>query len=224
VVTAVTSSLRITRRSALVTAGASALVVLVLGILVAQAWPPLLELDARIDTSVHSWALDNAWAVQAAEVLQTMGYFRFSVWVVAATTIVLLVARRPRLALALVLVAALAPTITNLIKPVVGRARPVWEQSLGAEATLSYPSGHATAGIAVYAACAVALSALVRSTRWRAALVTVGVAIGIAMGLSRLVIGVHWPSDVVGGWGVAVAVAGAASAALLLGRSAPRAQ
>lgn len=213
---------RVSRGTASLAAGISALVVLVLGILVAHAWQPLLELDARIDTTLHTWALDNAWVVRVSEVLQTMGYFSFSVWVVAATTVVLLVARRARLAAALVLVAAVAPTITNLIKPVVGRARPVWEQSLGDEVTPSYPSGHATAGIAVYAACAVALSALVGSSRWRTALATVGVTIGIAMGLSRLVIGVHWPSDVVGGWGVAVAVAGAGSAVLLLGRSAPR--
>jgi len=205
------------RRCAGWTAGISALVVLVLGILVAQAWQPLLELDARIDTAIHGWALDKDWAVRVSDVLQTMGYFSFSVWVVAATTVVLLIARRPRLALALVLVAAVAPLVTNLIKPVVGRARPVWEQALGEEATLSYPSGHATAGLAVYAACAIALAALVRSHRWRAVLVTAGLVVGIAMGLSRLVLGVHWPSDVVGGWGVALAVAGVVSAALLLG-------
>jgi undecaprenyl-diphosphatase len=211
----------VTRRSTAGVAVISALVVLVQGILVAQAWPPLLELDARIDSAIHSWALDNAWAVRAAGVLQTMGYFSFAVWVVAATTVVLLVARRPRAALALVLVAAIAPTVTNLIKPVVGRARPVWEQALGAEATLSYPSGHATTGIAVYAACAVALAALVRSARWRAVVITGGIVIGIAMGLSRLVIGVHWPSDVVGGWGVAIAVCGAVCSALLLRPAVP---
>ena len=208
---------QLTRRGALVAAGISATVVVVLGVLVADAWPPLLELDARIDTAVHGWALSNAWAVRPADVLQTMGYFSFSVWVVAATTVVLLVARRRRLASALVLVAAIAPLVTNLVKPVVGRARPVWEQSLGAEATLSYPSGHATAGIAVYAACAIALAALVRSARWRAVVVAAGITIGIAMGLSRLVLGVHWPSDVVGGWGVALAVGGAVAAVLLLG-------
>ena len=207
----------VTRRAAGLAALVSALVVLVLGILVARAWPPLVELDLRIDTAIHGWALDNAWAVRVSDVLQTIGYFRFSVWVVTAAVVVLLVARRPRLALALVLVAAVAPFITDLIKPVVGRARPVWEQPLGAEATLSYPSGHATAGIAVYAASAVALAALVRSARWRAVVISAGLAIGVAMGISRLVLGLHWPSDVVGGWCVALAVAGAVSAALLLG-------
>ena len=39
---------------------------------------------------------------------------------------------------------------------------------------------------------------------------------GVAMGLSRLVIGVHWPSDVLGGFCVALAVAGAVGALLVL--------
>jgi undecaprenyl-diphosphatase len=196
--------------------GVAALVVLGLAVLVVRAWPPLLESDVRIDVAIHAWALDNAWAVHASEALQTMGYFPFSFWVVAATTVVLLVGRRWPVAVALVLVAAVAPLVANLIKPVVGRSRPLWEQALGSEESLSYPSGHATAGIAVYAGCAVALTTLIRSHRWSVVVATAGIVFGIAMGLSRLVLGVHWPSDVVGGWGVALAVAGTVCANLVL--------
>jgi undecaprenyl-diphosphatase len=206
----------IDRRGGWAIGGVAALVVLGLAVLIVRAWPPLLESDVRIDVAIHAWALDNAWAVRAAEVLQTMGYFPFSFWVVTATTAVLLVGRRWRVAGALVLVAALAPLVANLIKPVVGRSRPLWEQTLGSEVSLSYPSGHATAGIAVYAGCAVALTTLMRSHRWSVVVATAGIAFGIAMGLSRLVLGVHWPSDVVGGWGVALAVAGTVCALLVL--------
>jgi len=190
-------------------------VVVVLAVLVELAWPPLLRFDESVDTAIHGWALRTPWAVRVALLLQTAGLLVVSAWVVLATAVVLLVARRWSWALTVVVVAVLAPWITSLIKPVVGRARPVWEQALGSEASLSYPSGHATAGIAVYAMCGLALAGLVRT---RTAAVTVAVvfgAFGVATGISRLVLGVHWPSDVVGGFGVATAVAAAVVALLV---------
>jgi undecaprenyl-diphosphatase len=194
----------------------AALVLVVLAVLVVRAWPPLVDTDLRIDTAIHSWALRNAWAVRASEVLQTLGSFRISFWVTTATTVLLLLARRWWQALTLVVLAALAPVITDWIKPVVGRARPVWEQSLGSEVTLSFPSGHATAGIAVYAAAGVALGSLLRNADLGALVALAGILLGVAIGLSRLVLGVHWPSDVVGGWCVALAVAGVAGALFVL--------
>ena len=210
------------RRGAWWVAGGAAVVVATLAVLIVRAWSPLLDLDVRIDTAIHAWALRTPWAVSASNGLQTMGNFRFAVWVVAATTVLLLLARRWWQALTLVLVAALAPLITDWIKPVVGRARPVWEQSLGTEPTLSYPSGHTTCGIAVYAAGGVAIGSLLRSPDLGAVVALVGILVGVAMGLSRLVLGVHWPSDVVGGFAVAFAVAAAVSALLVLPASSPR--
>jgi undecaprenyl-diphosphatase len=204
------------RRGGLIGGLLAAAVVLVLALLVVRAWPPLLRTDQAISTAIHSWALDNAWAVHTAEVLQTVGGFRVSFWVTVVTTLLLLIARRWWPALTLVVLAAVAPLITDWIKQVVGRARPVWEQNLGSEVTLSYPSGHATAGIAVYAAAGVALASLLRDASLGAVAATAGILLGVAIGLSRLVLGVHWPSDVVGGWCVALAVAGVASALFVL--------
>ncbi len=203
-------------------AATASLVVLVLAVLIVRAWPPLLEADQRVDSAIHTWALSNAWAIDASDVLQTMGSFRVSFWVAAATTVALLVFRRWWQALALVVIAALAPLITDGLKPIVGRARPVWEQSLGSEVTLSFPSGHATAGIAVYAAAGVALGSLLRNASLGAIVALAGILLGIAIGLSRLVLGVHWPSDVLGGWCVALAVAGAAGALFVLPPAPPR--
>jgi len=208
-----------TRRVGWVGAGAAASVVLVLAVLIVRGWPPLLRFDESMDDTIHSWTLVTPWAVRGSEILQAAGSFAACVLVVAATTILLVLAHRWRAALALVAVASLAPFVTSLLEPVVGRARPVWEHSLGSEATLSYPSGHATAGIAVYAACGVALASLMRSRAWG-----LGVALafgafgafGVAMGLSRLVLGVHWSSDVLGGFCVALTVAGTAGALLVL--------
>ena len=209
----------ITRRGGAWGALAAALVVAGLAVLIIRSWAPLLDLDRSIDAAVHDWALRTPWAVDVSRVLETIGRFRFAMWVVVATTAVLLLARRWWTALTLVVLAAVAPLVTDLLKPLVGRTRPVWDVTLGSETTLSFPSGHATAGIAVYAACAVALGSLLRSPTWGAVVALIGILLGIAIGLSRLVLGVHWPSDVVGGWAVALAVAGAAGALFVLPRS-----
>lgn len=194
----------------------AALVVVGLGLLVKNAWPPLVSFDRTVDEAVHTWALHNPWAVDVSRVLETMGRFWVCFWVTLATTAVLLILRRWWQALTLVLLALLAPWVANLLKPVFARPRPVWTHPLGSEVSFAYPSGHACAGIAVYAACAVAIGSLLRSRNWGAIVATAGILLGLAIGLSRLVLGVHWPSDVVGGWAVALAFAGILGALLVL--------
>lgn len=209
------------RRTGVVVAVVSAALVVVLGLAVARAWAPLLRFDAAIEDAVHPWAVATPWAVEVSRFLASAGSLGVAFWVATATVVLLLVLRRWRAALALALVAAFAPLITDQIKVVVGRARPVWEDPLAFEATYSYPSGHATAGIAVYAACGVALGALVRDRRWAWVVAGAFVAFGVAIGLSRVVLGVHWPSDVVGGWCVALALGAALAAVLVLPVRAP---
>jgi len=187
---------------------ASAAVVVLLGLAIDAAWSPLIRLDAAIEDAVHPWAVRTPWAVDASRFLETIGRFRVSFWVAAVTVVVLLVLRRWRLAAGVALLAALAPLVTDWIKVVVGRARPVWEDPLGAEPTFSYPSGHATGGLAVYAGCGLALALVLRSPRWAWAVAVVSTVLGLSIGVSRVVLGLHWPSDVVGGWCVALAVAG----------------
>jgi undecaprenyl-diphosphatase len=206
---------RARRSVSLGTALAASAVVVLLALLVMADAAPLVDLDLSIDSALHDWALGAPWSVSLARFLERIGRVGVSFWVVLAVTIVLLLRRRWRTAAALVTTAILAPIVTDQIKPLVDRARPVWDVPLSGEQTLSYPSGHATAGIAVYLACGLALASLITYRRGRAVVITVFAVVGISIGLSRPVLGVHWPSDVVGGWAVAVAV-GAAAVALWL--------
>ena len=206
----------LTRRGAWWGALAAAAVVALLAVLVLARWGPLLRFDLRVDTAIHAWALQHAWAVDVSRVLEAIGRFRVAVWVVVATVILLLVARRWWQAATLVVVASLAPLLTTVLKVLVARERPVWAVPLGTADTFSFPSGHATTGIAVYAACGVALGSLLRNASWGAVVAAAFLLLGVAIGLSRLVLGVHWPSDVLAGWCVALAVAGAAGALLVL--------
>lgn len=85
----------------------------------------------------------------------------------------------------------------NLTKSVVGRARPHFDQLTGFSGS-SFPSGHAVASAACFAAFALVIGRR-RSRRVRAVLA--GLAIGLATGIActRVMLGVHWLTDVLAG-------------------------
>jgi membrane-associated phospholipid phosphatase len=87
--------------------------------------------------------------------------------------------------------------VANVIKSIVGRARPHFDQLTGFSGT-SFPSGHAVAAAACFAAFALVIARR-RSLRVRAVLA--GFAVGLAVGIAwtRVMLGVHWLTDVLAG-------------------------
>jgi undecaprenyl-diphosphatase len=182
----------------------------------------LTEVDRALEGPVHRWALQTPWAVQASDVLAVVGGLGVSTAATVVAVLVLLLARRPWIALNLALIAALAPFLTDRLKDAVERPRPQWAVALAEPPPgdpWSFPSGHATAGIAVWLAVGVALASLLRSETAQAWLVLPFAVLGIAIGLSRIVLGLHWPSDVLAGFALAAAVAALASALFVLPRA-----
>jgi len=107
----------------------------------------------------------------------------------------LLIAIAPALALGLAGVAA------SVAKTAVGRARPPISLRLITETEPSFPSGHATDSAALYMALALVLAVFVlHRPIARLAVVAAAGAVTALVGASRLVLGVHWPTDVLAGW------------------------
>lgn len=104
---------------------------------------------------------------------------------------------RGRLAAGLLLVILVGRGLTEAQKYWIARARPDLEPHLVLVKTWSFPSGHATSSMIFYLTVALALSA---GTRWHRLAAAAAVLLALLIGTSRVMLGVHWPSDVIGGW------------------------
>lgn len=182
---------------------------------------------ATFDYTVADWA--HAHESPALTSLMLVATFLGSVWVLVPLGLVALgwatraACRRAAgggsaSAGSAAIVAALtgAWILFSLLKALFHRARPELFR-LATAGGFSYPSGHSTSSVAFYLVAAyvigTALGEKAGAPRRRAALVAIGAALALVIGFSRIYLGVHWASDVLGGW-----LAGGAWAALCLAR------
>jgi len=103
---------------------------------------------------------------------------------------------RGRFALGLLLVILVGRGVSEVEKYWIARARPTLEPHLVVVKTSSFPSGHATSSMIFYLTLALSLV----PAPWRRLAAASAVLLSLLVGISRVMLGVHWPSDVVGGW------------------------
>ncbi|MGQ4273056.1 phosphatase PAP2 family protein [Terrihabitans sp. B22-R8] len=112
----------------------------------------------------------------------------------------LLLARKTGTAL-LVLAAVSGGTIlNNVLKYFFGRPRPDLVAHIVDTQTTSFPSGHAMISAATYLTLAALIARVQSRSIFRIYIVGVAVFITLLIGVSRVYLGVHWPSDVLAGW------------------------
>ena len=161
-------------------------------------------LDERVNAFV---------AAHRAAALTTFfsGYTGLGRWLVltAATAAVLAAlvrhARR-REAAFLVITMTMSPLLNLTLKQVFERARPPAESAVLSLSSYAFPSGHAMSS----ATFALALAVIAWPTRWRWPAAALAATFALLMGLSRVYLGVHWLTDVLAAWVLAVAVVAAA--------------
>lgn len=144
------------------------------------------------------------WVTSIAKALTALGSWE-AIAIATVATAVWLGARRAWAELVVLVLGTIAILWgTDLIKEAVARPRPA--DGLVAAPGFSYPSGHASHAV-VYTWIAVTIAIRVRPGMSRGtALVVAGLLLTAAIGISRVYLGVHWMSDVSGGWAYGTAV------------------
>lgn len=170
-----------------------------LALLVINDVQALATADLTVATAIFDAAHQAPALVDFAAVCQRVGSSNVTTPVVITVVVALLIARRPGWAGWLAASAIGGLIISESFKHLVHRERPVWADPFFAEKGYSFPSGHTLSGITAWVA--IGLVALYLLPRRAGAIVGwIVIVFGVLMGPSRLMYGVHWPSDVLAGW------------------------
>jgi undecaprenyl-diphosphatase len=140
------------------------------------------------------------WVMEAVRDVTALGGFTV-LTLVSVTAVTLLLIRR-RWAQAAVFSGAVifAQVLAEVTKRIVDRPRPAVVAHLDLVYSSSFPSGHALMSPVVYLTLAAILCVTSEPRRERAVLIGLAIALSAAIGVSRVFLGVHWPTDVLAGW------------------------
>ncbi|HEX2176060.1 MAG TPA: diacylglycerol kinase family protein [Nocardioidaceae bacterium] len=203
----------VNRRAAALALGTGA-ALLLLTALVAVRWQPLMSFDAAVLRSVQD-------AVGADPALQRSMRFVAVAFAPGAVRVVLLVAAAllawrgmRRTGRWLAVSVGVEFVLVFALKRIIDRPRPALAEADG----WAFPSGHASGG-ALFGGVLIVLGLLVARRTWhRVAAVVLGVAFALLLGADRLILGEHYPSDVLGSYLLVPAVLAAGTATLGIGR------
>jgi len=188
------------RQAHLIVVIAATLVFTVLLIAVRLRWSPLEAADHDAAARLNSLVAGHPALVTVIKAITWLGSNGVLWTVLGVSAAVMAVRRRWKLACYLLVTGAGALVLDPVLKSLVGRLRPVVAHPIAHGTGNSFPSGHSLGSIVCYGAV---LLAFLPDTRpgWPRTALRYGIGVLIAaIGISRILLGVHYLSDVVGAW------------------------
>jgi|GEM_PF-2923549 len=191
------------RRPLLLASVTSLTLFVLLGVASLHGWLGTAQLDGP-SAGIRSWAADRPWLEDSLFAVEQL--FAMQGLTIAALALagVLLLRRRVRDAVLVLVVMYAVRELSGFTKALFGRDRPGWQDSEFLHHASSYPSGHAT-GAAALGGLVLVLAVLARrraGSRSRIALRPVAAVVSVVVLVvcaDRLLLGRHYPTDLVGG-------------------------
>jgi len=195
----------------------AAMVFAVLLILVRLRWPPLESADHGAAARINHLIAGDRTLVTVVKAVTWLGSDGVLWTVIGAAAIGLALRRRWRLAIYMLVTGAGALVLDPVLKSLAGRLRPMVAHPIAHGTGNSFPSGHSLGSIVCYGAVLLVFLPAARG-RWRPAFTTVTVTLIVLIGISRVLLGVHYLSDVVGAWAIGITWLGVTAFAFELTR------
>ncbi len=195
----------------------AAMVFAVLLILVRLRWPPLETVDHSAAAGINRLIAGDNTLVTVVRAVTWLGSDIALGAVIGAAAAFLALRKRWVLAVYLLVTGTGALVLDPVLKSLVGRLRPVVTHPIASGTGNSFPSGHSLGSIICYGAVLLVFLPAARG-RWRPAFVTVVATVVVLVGVSRILLGVHYLSDVVGAWALGIAWLGITAFAFELTR------
>lgn len=157
----------------------------------------VLRFDAFTSAAVHAHTADPLVAVSFAVTL--LGGTEAVLPATAVGAVALVALRLWHSALALALSVVLTQLVVAVLKGLVERPRPAANEAVADAGGFSFPSGHSATSAALFGVLALVAARHLEGGARRAA-AALGVALIAAVGVSRVLLGAHYPTDVLAGW------------------------
>jgi undecaprenyl-diphosphatase len=140
------------------------------------------------------------WLKEAVRDVTSLGSATVVFLLAAVVAIHLALSRRASTGLFVLFAVTGGQALVSLLKLLVNRPRPEIVSHLAQVSTLSFPSGHATMSAVTYLTLGLLAARFLPRRATKIYVVALAVVLTFLIGVSRLYLGVHWPSDVMAGW------------------------
>ncbi len=141
-----------------------------------------------------------AWLESVVRDITSLGSFSVLAIVTLSAVIYLLIDGKRAAAAFVFFAIAGGGVLSELLKHLFARPRPELVAHLVDVKTMSFPSGHAMLSAVTFLTLGALLTRIQSRRRLKAYLLSLAIFLTILVGLSRLYLGVHWPTDVLAGW------------------------